>query len=542
MSIHTDLDRRRTELWANLRIVVLDCEVTGSVDGDRILSVGAVSITGGRITRSWTRYANPGVTITRRSQAIHGITNEFLNDSKVPDFADAAPSLLAELAPTHPTEQVVLCAHYAHKDIGWLRSELKRIGMDLPNYLVIDTNYIAKVVALPTSGYSLTALTNAAGVVNTSPHDALADATATAQLLIKLIDRGISQGIYTIGGIAGHSGGRYKPRHAQAMKPAGAGDTSDEARLDPSMSVVHQRKHSITPRDWLSWVDVLDECQALACAGLPPRAAAAARQQPDDTLTLVRRALDARVAASGATRKDVAVLVQALSEVLTAIGDRDNAVAVYASYATRLDALPACDRDGTGACCRYCAERQPCPIDTWHQRIGRMLVTHRRGDGRTAVFLSSLLDPAKPRAGKVNAWRKAGHPRLAAWTAWLVGEAHTEKDYRRAEQVWAAAWRTLDLRDPRIADELARPLASTSNEASLIKAEKLCDDALAVRGTSTDDGWLLVTSRRRQVQSARERNLREQQRKGHAPTPTKDGRRHDSVRPRKVHPLRFRIA
>jgi DNA polymerase III epsilon subunit-like protein len=531
-------ERRRIGLWADLRIVVIDVETTGSFDGDRVLSAAAVTLAGGRIVRTWNQFFNPGCPITRRSQKVHGLTAEFL--APYQPFHEHAQELLDEFQPASDTQQVIIAGHYVNYDVARLRSELRRAGADLPNLRVIDTRNVAKVVGVPTKDGSLGALLDALGLINAKSHDAVADATATALALSLLIDRGLASGVKTIGGIAGWSGNVYKPKTTHQVRPAKTGtDTSAESRLDPSQTAAHQTKHATRPRDWDQWVAVLDECQQLRCPAVPDRAVTAAQRHPAQTLDLLREHLDTHLAEPGASRDSVAVLVQALGQTLAAIGDRDLALDTYRAYAATLSALPTCVRSGTAPCCRYCEERQPCPVDTWHQHIGRPLVDVKRGDGGRKAHRLALLDPAAPTAGVVAQLQSDGDVRLAGWVAWLVGTSLIATEYE-ASATFQAAW-NLGLREPRIADTLALPLAISATWDDLTGARGLCEEALTTRGASTDDGWLLVTARQRQVQSGLERLRRVEQAAGLAPVPTRDGRRHTAKRPRKVHPLRFRV-
>ena len=228
-------------------------------------------------------------------------------------------------------DRVMLAGHHIPFDISRLRAELRRTGHDLPNYQLLDTIHMAVVAEVQGKDKKLSTLLELLHLTNTNPHDALGDAMATTQALIELINRGINAGMTSIGGVAGWSGGRFPIKTAHGVRPAATGkDTSDEARLDPSLASAHIDLHAIRHRKWTEWVEVLDECQSLACS-----------------------------------RAQVAVLVNAIADVLNHYGDRDSAKRIYRHYARRLDALGKCDLDDAASpCCRYCAAKQPCPVDT----------------------------------------------------------------------------------------------------------------------------------------------------------------------------------
>ncbi|HEX9258208.1 MAG TPA: 3'-5' exonuclease, partial [Acidimicrobiales bacterium] len=148
--------RETASLWAGLRIVVLDTETTGSVTGDRVLSIGAVSVINGEILDPWSVFCNAHCAITPGSQRKHHLTEEFLADKPV--FGQIAEELLAYLAPRTEGEQVVVCGHNPGFDVARLRSELIRVGMDLPTLRVLDTRATTKAVGLDVPDGSLESL------------------------------------------------------------------------------------------------------------------------------------------------------------------------------------------------------------------------------------------------------------------------------------------------------------------------------------------------------------------------------------------------
>ncbi len=521
--------RETASLWAGLRIVVLDTETTGSVTGDRVLSIGAVSVIDGTISDPWSAYCNPHCAITPGSQRKHHLTEEFLADK--PDFADSADDLLAYLEPRTEGEQVVVCGHNPGFDVARLRSELIRVGADLPTLRVLDTRATTKAVGLDVPDGSLESLLRVVKITNAKPHDALCDATATAEALVKLVAMAVDRRVRTLGGL-----GSDTSRLTTKVRPAKIKDTRFDGPSeydDPAFATAHLDRHKFAPSGWDVWLGVLDECTTLACGGLPPRVASAARLRPADTLAAVRNRLDARLVEPN--RRDSAVLVAGLADVVTTIGDLDIALDVYRAYAPRLAGLPACPRRDFDAACRYCREGNPCPQDVWHHAVGAVLAT--RGG-------PALLDPDNPAGGLVAAVRAEGLEELAGWLAWTAGDAATDPTI--GARVWATAW-DLGLRDPRIADGLVQPLAVAGTRAgplgrvALAEAIAVCDDALATRAGSSDPGWLLVTSRSRQLRAVLDRLDRQDQGAGLAPITTADGRRHEAKRDRKQHPMRFRV-
>ena len=75
----------------NDRLIVLDTETTGlsPQEGHRIIEIGCVEMIKRRLTgKRFHVYINPERIIDAGAMAVHGITNEFLQDK--PLFADIA--------------------------------------------------------------------------------------------------------------------------------------------------------------------------------------------------------------------------------------------------------------------------------------------------------------------------------------------------------------------------------------------------------------------------------------------------------------------
>lgn len=108
-----------------MRQIFLDTETTGldPRQGHRIIEVACVEMENRRLTgRHLHRYVNPEREIDAGAQAVHGISNEFLEDK--PKFADIARELQEFI------RDAELVIHNAAFDIGFLDAEFARI--DLP--------------------------------------------------------------------------------------------------------------------------------------------------------------------------------------------------------------------------------------------------------------------------------------------------------------------------------------------------------------------------------------------------------------------------
>jgi len=115
----------------------IDVETTGlSPRTARVCEVAAISFRGRERLGTMAELVNPGCPIPAECTRVHGITDDMVKNS--PAFGAVAPRLLAML------ENSVLIAHNAEFDMGFLRMELERIGLKLPEMHVLDTLAMAR--------------------------------------------------------------------------------------------------------------------------------------------------------------------------------------------------------------------------------------------------------------------------------------------------------------------------------------------------------------------------------------------------------------
>ena len=163
----------------NRLYVVLDVETTGGKAGsDRVIEIGAVKVQGGEVLDTFSTLLNPQRHIPPFISRLTGISNSMVSDA--PTFADIANQLSAFL------QGAVFVAHNAKFDYGFIRAEFARceIPFDMPQLCTV-VNMRRYYPGL--QSYSLGKLCAGFGIKLTNHHRALADATATVELL-KLIN------------------------------------------------------------------------------------------------------------------------------------------------------------------------------------------------------------------------------------------------------------------------------------------------------------------------------------------------------------------
>lgn len=104
------------------RIVVLDTETTGlnPQEGHRIIEIGCVEMVKRRLTdKRFHVYINPGRIIDEGAIAVHGITNQFLDDK--PHFEQIVDDFIAFI------KGAELVIHNAPFDVGFINHEFSRL-------------------------------------------------------------------------------------------------------------------------------------------------------------------------------------------------------------------------------------------------------------------------------------------------------------------------------------------------------------------------------------------------------------------------------
>ncbi|MGL4269015.1 MAG: DNA polymerase III subunit epsilon [Plesiomonas sp.] len=170
------------------RIVVLDTETTGMnklgvhYEGHKIIEIGAVEIVNRRLTgRHFHVYIKPDRLVDPEAIAVHGITDEFLQDK--PDFAAVADEFINFIRGAE------LVIHNAPFDIGFMDYEFGLLKRGLPKTdtfcRITDTLAMARKI-FPGKRNNLDALCDRYGIDNShrTLHGALLDAEILADVYL----------------------------------------------------------------------------------------------------------------------------------------------------------------------------------------------------------------------------------------------------------------------------------------------------------------------------------------------------------------------
>jgi len=465
------------DLLAQARFVVLDTETCPSEDGNRIVSIGAVVWRNGRQVRVYDQLVNPGVPITNAD--IHGITDDDVVGA--PDFGQVTSDVDALLR----EPGVVLVCHSARFDVGMLNRELLRLGTGeaLPDVPVLDTVTLPTLVGMtppPPRSRRLAALCAALGVTNASPHNAVADATATAAVLHALLRIAASNGhtdlsrLITDGG--GHTTRSIKPSSTTDTRTGPATDAPDRAHLATHQLLAANATDAALDR----WADDVVECALRRCHLTTDKADVAVAH----ALSLHPRLTDRLTTSASAFEPGQgATLVAALNALaptgIVPPGKRATPIATWwRKHKPTINALPRCGTDGR---CPDCRAAQPCPIGIAHQPLAAAATF--RGDTRLTIDRRKDISRHDSRSLVIN-WTKMGLHDLAGYAAWLAVDTWlADANSARADDVIDQAMR-FDAHDPRIIRLRAERLTLQQRTD---EAVTLATTHLARR--TTDEGW-----------------------------------------------------
>jgi len=196
----------RTDLWS-CPFAVIDIETTGSVAGrDALTEIALVELCEGRIRARWRSFVNPLQRIPPFITQLTGIT-----DSMVAD-APAVGSLLPHVVDF--VGNSILVGHNVRFDAAFLDFELRRHGFEGLRNPIVDTLVLARRTIAEVANYKLGTLTKELGIDVERHHRALADAAATAELLVHCIKKLEDCGVYTFGGLQEYLRRRTATRRA----------------------------------------------------------------------------------------------------------------------------------------------------------------------------------------------------------------------------------------------------------------------------------------------------------------------------------------
>lgn len=169
--------------------VVVDVETTGGNPGfgHRVTEIAAVWVSGHQLRDEWSTLVNPERPIPPEITSLTGITDTMVRGA--PRWAEVAEQVRARLGDR------VFVAHNAPFDSRFVHAEMERVmPWSLAGRQLCTVRLSRKLLAhLPSR--SLGALVQHFRIDSGTRHRALADATATAQVLLRLLDQAAEAGV-----------------------------------------------------------------------------------------------------------------------------------------------------------------------------------------------------------------------------------------------------------------------------------------------------------------------------------------------------------
>lgn len=196
-----------------LDYVVVDCETTGGSPsrGDRVTEIAALRVDRrGRVHDEFRSLVNPMRPIPSMISRLTNITDDMV--ASAPTFLELAPRLQQIMA------GAVFVAHNAPFDLRFVEWELERGDYGGPRGRVLCTVKLARKTVPELRSRSLDSLIHFYGIVCEARHRAYGDALATADIMVRLLDRAEDDGVGTWSALE-ELLARRKPRTKKSSLP-----------------------------------------------------------------------------------------------------------------------------------------------------------------------------------------------------------------------------------------------------------------------------------------------------------------------------------
>jgi DNA polymerase III epsilon subunit family exonuclease len=164
----------------DLHYVAIDVETTGlRPDHDRIVEIGAIRYSPDGVEQGrFSHLCHPGRPIPYQAQLVHRIDDAMVRDR--PPVARVVARFLATLTSLGGRDSVILIAHNAPFDIGFLTYEMLRSDLGVFDYGTIDTLPLARHHFPDLADHRLGTVAKYLGLDIGDAHRALADAARAA--------------------------------------------------------------------------------------------------------------------------------------------------------------------------------------------------------------------------------------------------------------------------------------------------------------------------------------------------------------------------
>ena len=175
--------------------VVFDIETTGfSPVSSKIIEIGAVKVSSGKITDRFSTFVNPAEPIPYRIEQLTSISDQMVIDA--PSIEKVLPDFLEF------SKDCVLVAHNASFDMNFIKQNCERLGL-ADDFTYADTLMMARVLIPGLHRFKLDTVAKAVGVELGHHHRAVDDAECTAMIFIHFLKQMEEMGITDTDGMNG---------------------------------------------------------------------------------------------------------------------------------------------------------------------------------------------------------------------------------------------------------------------------------------------------------------------------------------------------
>ncbi len=170
--------------------VVFDIETTGfSPVNNRIIEIGAVKVSGGKVVDRFSAFVNPQTPIPFEIEKLTGIRDDMVVDAPV--IEEVLPRFLQFC------DGCVLVAHNANFDMSFIMENSRRQGLAM-KHTYVDTVGIARVLLPNQSKHTLDAVAKALNISLENHHRAVDDAECTAWIFVKFVQMLAERSVFTL--------------------------------------------------------------------------------------------------------------------------------------------------------------------------------------------------------------------------------------------------------------------------------------------------------------------------------------------------------
>ena len=176
-----------------IEFTIFDTETTGlePETGDRIVEIAGIRFKGKQKIAQFQTLVNPHRPISEAAQMVNRITPDMLKDA--PSIDAVMPKFLEFI------QDSCLCSYNAIFDLGFINNELKLIGKNLPeDIIVVDILKMARRLLPGLGRYALWFVADNLGIKISQQHRALSDAELTWGVFNKLKEKLQIKGIFDV--------------------------------------------------------------------------------------------------------------------------------------------------------------------------------------------------------------------------------------------------------------------------------------------------------------------------------------------------------